>query len=493
MRGEFHAWRRAVVLAAVGLIVAAGTAQANVPLTRVSTDPFTNPTSQHATEVEPDTFAHRQHRRRGVPGRPLLRRRRDRHRLRAAPATAARPGRARLPAGPDVQRRRRRQPVRARQRRERRLRRRARRLADLLDPAPADTSRADRLRQPLDRRRPRRWSPPVSDPAAGGEVGRPRQELDGVRQPPGEPVLRPLLHRVRQLRRGRPRADEHVDRRRRRPGACRSRPPGTTRASAASRSCSRTARVVVPFESLNGKIAAFPSDDGGASWTKGSRSPGIRFHGVAGGLRTSPLPTAEIAGDGTRLRRLGGLPLPGKCCAERHRVLEVVATACSWSDAGPGADRPGHQQRRPLHPRPGGRPGHVGREHAPRADLLLLSRRRLRRRLPARRRLHLLARRRRALGRRRRSSPGRWRSSEIAQTSQGPMVGDYISTSFSGGTATTLFAVGRDAAGGPRSTRRCTPRPRRCRSRRRRRRPTRRAPPARTRSPASAPARRTTR
>ena len=32
--------------------------------------------------------------------------------------------------------------------------------------------------------------------------------------------------------------------------------------------------------------------------------------------------------------------------------------------------------------------------------------------------------------------------SEIANTSQGPMVGDYISTSFSGGKATTVFAVG---------------------------------------------------
>ena len=32
-------------------------AQANVTLTRVSADPFTNATSQHATEVEPDTFA----------------------------------------------------------------------------------------------------------------------------------------------------------------------------------------------------------------------------------------------------------------------------------------------------------------------------------------------------------------------------------------------------------------------------------------------------
>jgi len=33
--------------------------------------------------------------------------------------------------------------------------------------------------------------------------------------------------------------------------------------------------------------------------------------------------------------------------------------------------------------------------------------------------------------------------SEIANTSQGPMVGDYISTSFSGTKATTVFAVGK--------------------------------------------------
>ena len=43
--------------AAVLALVGAGSARANVPLTPVSTDPFTNATSQHATEVEPDTFA----------------------------------------------------------------------------------------------------------------------------------------------------------------------------------------------------------------------------------------------------------------------------------------------------------------------------------------------------------------------------------------------------------------------------------------------------
>jgi hypothetical protein len=46
-----------ILFVVLGLIVNAGTAVAAVPLTQVSTDPFTNASSQHATEVEPDTFA----------------------------------------------------------------------------------------------------------------------------------------------------------------------------------------------------------------------------------------------------------------------------------------------------------------------------------------------------------------------------------------------------------------------------------------------------
>src|SRR4051812_49164593 len=50
--------RTTPLAAAVAVLLAtAATARANVPLTRVSTDPFANATSQHATEVEPDTFA----------------------------------------------------------------------------------------------------------------------------------------------------------------------------------------------------------------------------------------------------------------------------------------------------------------------------------------------------------------------------------------------------------------------------------------------------
>jgi hypothetical protein len=48
---------RLIVAVAALVLLAATPAAANVPLTRVSTDTFTNPTSQHRTQVEPDTFS----------------------------------------------------------------------------------------------------------------------------------------------------------------------------------------------------------------------------------------------------------------------------------------------------------------------------------------------------------------------------------------------------------------------------------------------------
>src|SRR6266536_1285437 len=39
------------------MLFTAGTAYANVALTQVSTDPFTDVQAQHRTEVEPDTFS----------------------------------------------------------------------------------------------------------------------------------------------------------------------------------------------------------------------------------------------------------------------------------------------------------------------------------------------------------------------------------------------------------------------------------------------------
>jgi hypothetical protein len=52
--------------------------------------------------------------------------------------------------------------------------------------------------------------------------------------------------------------------------------------------------VVVPIEG----VEAFTSTNGGASWSHAVTVAGTSDHGVAGGLRTSPLPSAEVDGAG---------------------------------------------------------------------------------------------------------------------------------------------------------------------------------------------------
>ena len=90
--------------------------------------------------------------------------------------------------------------------------------------------------------------------------------------------------------------------------------------------------VVVPFESLNGKIEAFTSTDGGASWTKGVSVSSIRFHPVDGDLRTSPLPSAEIDASGKvyvvawedcRFRQH---------CSSNDIVFSTSTDGVTWSD-----------------------------------------------------------------------------------------------------------------------------------------------------------------
>jgi hypothetical protein len=57
--------------------------------------------------------------------------------------------------------------------------------------------------------------------------------------------------------------------------------------------------VIVPFQSNSGQIRSFRSIDGGASWRATVPVSTIQAHTVAGGLRTSPLPSAEVDGAGT--------------------------------------------------------------------------------------------------------------------------------------------------------------------------------------------------
>jgi hypothetical protein len=198
--------------------------------------------------------------------------------------------------------------------------------------------------------------------------------------------------------------------------------------------------VVVPFESLNGKIEAFSSTDGGVSWTKGVSVSSIRFHPVAGGLRTSPLPSAEIdaagrvyvAWEDCRFRQH---------CSSNDIVFSTSTDGVTWSDTArvpidPVTSTVDHFiPGLAVDPTTSGSGAHLALTYyfyptaacggACRLEVGYIS------------------------------SPdggahwgaatqlaGPMALSQIALTSQGPMVGDYISTSFSGGRATTLFAVG---------------------------------------------------
>ncbi|MFM8310567.1 MAG: sialidase family protein, partial [Ilumatobacteraceae bacterium] len=57
--------------------------------------------------------------------------------------------------------------------------------------------------------------------------------------------------------------------------------------------------VVVPSANANETaIIAFRSTDGGATWSSTVSIATVKSHGVAGGLRTGPLPSAEVDGSG---------------------------------------------------------------------------------------------------------------------------------------------------------------------------------------------------
>jgi hypothetical protein len=204
-------------------------------------------------------------------------------------------------------------------------------------------------------------------------------------------------------------------------------------------------RVVVPYEALNNAISAFYSDDGGASWSSAVKVAAIHSHNVAGGLRTSPLPSAEIAADGTvyvawqdcRFR---------KHCGSNDIVFSTSTDGVSWSAPArvpidpvtSGADyfipglavdpgSSGSSTRLALtyyfYPDAsctGGCQLDVGYISSPNGGATWGAPTQL---------------------------AGPMLLSDIAQTSQGPMVGDYISTSIAGGMATTVFAVGLPHSG----------------------------------------------
>ena len=440
MRGEFRRWRRAVVLAVAGVLTMAGVAGANVALTQVSADPYTNPTSQHATELEPDTFAY---------GGTVV--------------AAFQVGRFFNGGASDIG------VVRSGN-------------GGASWDAPGflhDTFNSGNASSPYER---------VSDPSVAYDAAHGvwmvssipllpntsvptvfvnRSTDDGQTWGPAISIPPPVSNSV-DLDKNWTACDNNASSPFR--GHCYTeldnfgdgdlelmststdggltwsvpiRTDGNDKGLGGQPVVQPSGRVVVPFESLNGTISAFHSDNGGASWSRGFKVSGIRFHGVAGGLRTSPLPTAEIAADGTvyvawedcRFR---------KGCTSNDIVFSKSSDGVSWTDPArvpiddvtSSVDHfiPGLA----VDPTTSGSGTHLALTYyfypnancggACRLDVGYIS------------------------------SPdggahwgdatqlaGPMALSEIANTSQGPMVGDYMSTSFSGSKATTVFAVGHEA------------------------------------------------
>jgi hypothetical protein len=91
-----------------------------------------------------------------------------------------------------------------------------------------------------------------------------------------------------------------------------------------------TGTVVVPLLSNSGQIESFASTDGGTSWSAPVQIANVAFHQVAGGLRTDPLPSAQIDGAGNvyvvwqdcRFRT---------SCSSNDLVMSVSADGTHWS------------------------------------------------------------------------------------------------------------------------------------------------------------------
>jgi hypothetical protein len=440
MRGQFQRWRLAVLLAAVGLLVAAGTAGANVALTQVSSDPYTNATSQHATEVEPDTFADH-----------------------GTVVSVFQVGRFFNGGGSDIG------VVRSGD-------------GGATWDAPGflhNTFNSGDTSSPYER---------VSDASVAYDAAHGVWIVSSIPLLPntsvptvffnrstddgrtwGLPInMPPPVSNSVDLDKNWTVCDNHTSS----PfyGHCYTeldnfgdgdlelmststdggltwsvpiRTDGNDKGLGGQPVVQPSGRVVVPFESLNATISAFDSDNGGASWRRAFKVSGIRFHRVAGGLRTSPLPTAEIAGDGTVYVAWEDCRFRKKC-PSNDIVFSKSSDGVNWTDPArvpidPVTSSDDHFiPGLAVDPTTSGAGTHLALTYyfypnancggACRLEVGYIS------------------------------SPdggahwgdatqlaGPMGLSQIANTSQGPMTGDYISTSFSGGLATTVFPVGRDA------------------------------------------------
>ncbi|GAB3155355.1 sialidase family protein [Amycolatopsis stemonae] len=88
--------------------------------------------------------------------------------------------------------------------------------------------------------------------------------------------------------------------------------------------------VVVPYLSLNDQIRSFRSTTGGASWTSTVQVAAVSHHDAAGGLREEALPTAEIDATGTVYVAWSDCRFRSGC-PRNDIVLSKSANGTTWS------------------------------------------------------------------------------------------------------------------------------------------------------------------
>jgi len=199
--------------------------------------------------------------------------------------------------------------------------------------------------------------------------------------------------------------------------------------------------VIVPFEAINGNdISAFESTNGGASWSATTIISKIVFHGVAGNLRTSPLPSAEIDGVGRVYVAWEDCRFE-QACKANDIVISTSDNGTSWSPvfgvpadpAGSGVDHfiPGLAVDKAT----AGASAHIGLTYYyyPNGDCTVAT-------------CQLDAAFISSV-----DGGSTWSTTQqvagpmqlgwLPLTSQGYMVGDYISTSFSAGTPVPVVAI----------------------------------------------------
>jgi hypothetical protein len=89
--------------------------------------------------------------------------------------------------------------------------------------------------------------------------------------------------------------------------------------------------VVVPYLGLQDEIRSFTSSDGGASWSNTNLVSRVTEHEVAGDLRTEALPSAEIDGAGTVYVTWQDCRFRADC-SSNDIVLSTSSDGATWSD-----------------------------------------------------------------------------------------------------------------------------------------------------------------